>query len=133
MHLLVIETFAIGVLSELVSHAGEVAGVDFEGVVVEQLEHLDVLAGPSSSTLPVIMARNSAKSVPLPLPSMSDHLLELLVLDLEAEGAHGSLELTYVNLSIDQEPGQPAAPASAPASLGPPCLILHKLNRWTKL
>ena len=39
--------------------------------MVEQLGHLDVLAGPFSSTSPVIIARGSAKSVPLPLPSMS--------------------------------------------------------------
>merc|ERR1711966_440002 len=28
---------------------------------------------------------------------IGDHLLQLLVLDLEAEGAHGGLELTHVN------------------------------------
>ena len=67
----VLELLVIDSLSEL-CHAGEVAEGDPGGVVVEQLGHLDVLAGPFSSTSPVIIARGSAKSVPLPLPSMSE-------------------------------------------------------------
>merc|ERR1711924_574496 len=54
--------------------------------------------GSFSPILPVIIWRNSPNSmVPLPSPSMSHHLLELLVLDLEAKGTHGGLELTDVD------------------------------------
>ena len=74
----VLELLVIDSLSEL-CHGSEVAEGDPGGVVVEQLKlgHLDVLAGPFSSTSPVIIARGSAKSVPLPLPSMSETIIVL--------------------------------------------------------
>merc|ERR1712113_298498 len=58
----VLELLIVDVLTELLSHAGEVAEGDLVGVVV-----------------------------------IEDHLLELLVLHLEAKGTHGGLELTDVD------------------------------------
>ena len=70
-----------------------------------------------SSILRVIMARNSAKSVhdgavAIAIDVGGDHLLELLVLDLEAKGAHDSLELTHVNLAGCISMPKPVASAS---------------------
>merc|ERR1712195_468691 len=89
--------------SELLSHAGKVAEGDPGGVVViEQLEDLlDVLAGillthPAGHHGEELGEVDGAVAVTV---DVGDHLLELLVLDLESEGAHGSLELTHVNLA----------------------------------
>merc|ERR1719247_2858317 len=92
----VLELLIINVLTELLSHAGEVAEGNLVGVVViEELEHLlDVLAGVllahlASHHLEELAELNLARAVGI---DVGDHLL-----DLEAEGAHGGLELTDVN------------------------------------
>merc|ERR1711883_37286 len=86
---------------ELLSHAGGVAEGDLVGVVViEELEHLlDILAGVllahlASHHLEELAELDGAVAV---VVNVGDHLLELLVLDLEPEGAHGGLELTHVD------------------------------------
>jgi HAMP domain-containing protein len=96
LHLLVVD-----VLSELLSHAGEVAEGDPGGVVViEQLEDLlDVLAGIllahlAGHHLEELGELNGAVAIAI---DVGEHLPELLVLDLEAEGAHGSLELAELD------------------------------------
>jgi hypothetical protein len=43
---------------------------------------------------------------------VGDHLLELLVLDPEAEGAHGSLELTCISVNLEA-PGRPCTTCSS--------------------
>ena len=98
----------IDVLSELLGHAGEVAGVDPGG---------DTFSMPSresfSPILPVIMARNSAKSmVPLPSPSMETIFLSSSFLTSKPKGAHDSLELTHVNLAGCISMPKPVASAS---------------------
>merc|ERR1719263_85333 len=97
----VLELLIVNILAQLLSHAGEVAEGDLVGgVVVEQLEHLlDVLTGVllahlAGHHLQELGELDGAIAV---VVNVSDHLLELLVLDLEAEGAHGGLELTDVN------------------------------------
>merc|ERR1719163_525026 len=97
----VLELLIIDGLAELLSHAGEVAEGDLVGVVVvEELEHLlDVLTGILLAHLGSHHAKelgelNGAVAV---VVDVGDHLLELLVLDLEAKGAHGGLELTDVD------------------------------------
>merc|ERR1711865_359453 len=97
----VLELLVIDVLSELLGHAGKVAEGDLVGVVVvEQLEHLlDALAGVllahlAGHHLKEFTELDGAVAVTV---DISDHLLELLVLDFEAECTHGGLELTYVD------------------------------------
>merc|ERR1711977_438888 len=97
----VLELLIVDVLTELLSHASEVAEGDLVCVViVEQLEHLlDVLAGVllahlASHHLEELDELDGAVAV---VVDVSDHLLELLVLDLEAEGTHAGLELTNVD------------------------------------
>merc|ERR1712029_65231 len=97
----VLELLIIDVLAELLSHAGEVAEGDLVGgVVVEQLEHLlDVLTGVLLAHLAghhgkELSELDGAVAV---VVDIGDHLLELLVLDLEAESAHGSLKLADVD------------------------------------
>merc|ERR1712057_126153 len=97
----VLELLIIDVLTELLSNTGEVAEGDLVGVVViEELEHLlDVLAGIllthlASHHLEELRELDGAVAVTI---NVGDHLLELLVLDLEAKGAHGGLELTDVD------------------------------------
>merc|ERR1712138_104651 len=94
----VLELLIVDGLTELLSHAGEVAEGDLVGVVVvEELEHLlDVLAGVllahlGGHHLEELGELNGAVAV------VGNHLLELLVLDLEAKGAHGGLELADVD------------------------------------
>ena len=76
------------------------------GVVVNQLEHLDVLAGSPSPTL-LVGHHNDHHSEGLgevgAVRYRTNHLLELRSLDLEGEGAHGGLEL--IHRPADQEPG----------------------------
>merc|ERR1711871_1934409 len=88
-------------MSELLSNTGEVAEGDLVGVVViKQLEHLlDVLAGVllthlASHHLEELSKLDGAVTV---VVDVSNHLLELLVLDFEAESAHGGLKLTDIN------------------------------------
>merc|ERR1712179_363527 len=97
----VLELLIIDVLTELLSNTGEVAEGDLVGVVViKQLEHLlDVLAGVllthlGSHHLEELSKLDGAVTV---VVDVSNHLLELLVLDFEAESAHGGLELTDIN------------------------------------
>merc|ERR1711998_144586 len=97
----VLELLVVDVPAKLLSNASEVAEGDLVGgVVVEQLEHLlDVLAGV---LLAHLASHHSKELVELDgavavVVNVGDHLLELLVLDLEAESAHSSLELTHVN------------------------------------
>ena len=97
----VLELLIIDVLTELLSHAGEVAEGDLVGVVViEELEHLlDVLTGVllahlAGHHLKELGELDGAVAI---VVDVGDHLLELLVLDLEAKGTHGGLELTHVN------------------------------------
>merc|ERR1712179_518700 len=97
----VLELLIIDVLTELLSNTGEVAEGDLVGVVViKQLEHLlDVLAGVllthlASHHLEELSKLDGAVTV---VVDVSNHLLELLVLDFEAESAHGGLELTDIN------------------------------------
>merc|ERR1711881_291563 len=97
----VLELLIVDVLTELLSNTGEVAEGDLVGVViVEQLEHLlDVLAGVlfahlTSHHLEELGELDGAVAV---VVNIGDHLLELLVLDLEAQGTHGGLELTNVD------------------------------------
>merc|ERR1719504_396506 len=99
----VLELLIVDVLTELLSHAGEVAEGDLVGVVViEELEHLlDVLAGVllahlAGHHLEELADLDGAVTV---VVDVGDHLLELLVLDLEAKGTHGGLELTDVDLA----------------------------------
>merc|ERR1712110_1054690 len=91
----VLELLVVDVLTELLSDTGKVAEGDLVCVViVEQLEHLlDVLAGVllahlASHHLEELAELDGAVAV---VVDVSDHLLELLVLDLEAEGTHGGL------------------------------------------
>ena len=63
--------------------AGEQYAVEWSGVE---------WSGSFSPILPVITPKSSLSSCQR-TPCRRNHLLELLVLDLEAEGAHGSLEL----------------------------------------
>merc|ERR1712179_819553 len=97
----VLELLIVDVLTELLSNTGQVAEGDLVGVVViKELEHLlDVLAGVllahlASHHLEELAELDGAVAVAI---DVGDHLLELLVLDLEAESAHSSLELTHVN------------------------------------
>merc|ERR1711977_573319 len=97
----VLELLIVDVLAELLSHASEVAEGDLVGVVVvEQLEHLlDVLAGVLLAHLAShhVQEFGELDGAVAIVVDVSDHLLELLVLDLEAKGTHGGLELTHVN------------------------------------
>merc|ERR1712184_168132 len=97
----VLELLIVDVLTELLSDTGKVAEGDLVGVVIiEELEHLlDVLAGVllthlASHHLEELSKLDGAVAV---VVDVSDHLLELLVLDFEAESAHGGLELTDIN------------------------------------
>merc|ERR1712205_287127 len=97
----VLELLIVDVLAELLSNTGKVAEGDLVGVVVvEEHEHLlDVLAGVllahlASHHLEELAELDGAVAIAI---DVSDHLLELLVLDLEAKGTHGSLELTDVD------------------------------------
>merc|ERR1712046_403589 len=97
----VLELLIVDVLTELLSNTGEVAEGDLVGVVViEELEHLlDVLACVllthlASHHLEKLGELDGAVSV---VVDVGDHLLELLVLNLEAEGTHGGLELADVD------------------------------------
>ena len=67
-----------------------------------QLEHLEdlllgvLLAHLAGHHLEELGELNGARAVGV---NVGDHLLELLLLDLEAEGAHGGLELAVVNVA----------------------------------
>merc|ERR1712176_712658 len=94
----VLEFLIIDVLTELLSNTSKVAEGDLVGVVVvEELEHLlDVLAGVllthlSSHHHEELCEFDGAIAV---VVNVSDHLLQLLVLDLEAESTHGGFQLT---------------------------------------
>merc|ERR1719163_1861893 len=97
----VLELLIIDGLTELLSHAGEVREGDLvSGVAVEELEHLlDVLAGVLLSHLASHHGKELGEldGAVAVVVDVGDHLLKLLVLDLEAEGAHGGLELTHVD------------------------------------
>merc|ERR1719409_2498658 len=97
----VLELLIVDVLTELLSHAGEVAEGDLVGVVViEELEHLlDILAGVLLAHLAGHDAQDLREldSAVAVVVDVGDHLLQLLVLHLEAKGAHGGLELTDVD------------------------------------
>merc|ERR1711883_38488 len=86
---------------ELLSHAGGVAEGDLVGVVViEELEHLlDILAGVLLAHLAGHHAEelDELDGAVTVVVDVGDHLLELLVLHLEAKGTHGGLELTDVD------------------------------------
>merc|ERR1712007_277760 len=97
----VLELLIVDVLTELLSNTGQVAEGDLVGVVViKELEHLlDVLAGVllahlASHHLEELAELDGAVAVAI---DVSDHLLQLLVLDLEAKGTHGGLQLTDVD------------------------------------
>merc|ERR1712178_489699 len=97
----VLELLIVDVLTELLSNTSKVAEGDLVGVVViEELEHLlDVLAGVLLAHLSChhheeLGELDGAIAV---VVNVGDHLLQLLVLDLEAKGAHGGLELTDVD------------------------------------
>merc|ERR1712054_50953 len=97
----VLELLIVDVLTELLSHAGEVAEGDLVGVVIiEELEDLlDVLTGVllahlAGHHLEELGELDGAVAV---VVNDGDHLLELLVLDLKAEGTHGGLKLTDVD------------------------------------
>merc|ERR1719407_327857 len=97
----VLELLIVDVLTELLSNTGEVAEGDLVGVVVvEELEHLlDILAGVllahlGGHHLEELAELDGAIAVVI---DVGDHLLELLVLDLEAKGTHGGLELADVD------------------------------------
>merc|ERR1711868_180837 len=97
----VLELLIVDVLTELLSHAGEVAEGDLVGVVIiEELEDLlDVLTGVllahlAGHHLEELGELDGAVAV---VVNVGDHLLELLVLDLKAEGTHGGLKLTDVD------------------------------------
>merc|ERR1712216_710685 len=87
--------------SQLLSHTGKVAEGDLVGVVVvEELEHLlDILAGVLLAHLAGHHAKelNEIDGAVAVVVDIGDHLLELLVLDLEAKGTHGGLELTDID------------------------------------
>merc|ERR1719311_504185 len=100
-------------LAWLRSWASEVAEGDLvSAVVVEQLEDLlDVLTGVllahlASHHLEELAELDGAVAV---VVDVGDHLLELLVLNLEAKGTHGGLELTDVDhaggISIEEGEG----------------------------
>merc|ERR1712196_135635 len=89
----VLEFLIIDVLTELLSNTSKVAEGDLVGVViVEELEVL--LAHLASHHGEELSKLDGAVAV---VVDIGNHLLELLVLDLEAEGAHGSLELTHID------------------------------------
>merc|ERR1719198_1512920 len=97
----VLELLVVDVLTELLGNTGKVAEGNLVGVVViEQLEDLlDVLAGVllahlASHHLEELAELDGAVAV---VVDVGDHLLELLVLDLEAKGTHGGLELAHVD------------------------------------
>merc|ERR1719198_1896340 len=97
----VLELLVVDVLTELLGNTGKVAEGNLVGVVViEQLEDLlDVLAGVllahlASHHLEELAELDGAVAV---VVDVGDHLLELLVLDLEAKGTHGGLELADVD------------------------------------
>merc|ERR1719182_387101 len=97
----VLELLLVDVLTELLGDTAQVAEGDLAGVVViEQLEHLlDVLAGVllthlAGHHLEELAELDGAVAV---VVNVGDHLLELLLLDLEPEGAHGGLELTDID------------------------------------
>merc|ERR1739848_684367 len=97
----VLELLLIDVLTELLGHTAQVAEGDLASVViVEELEHLlDVLAGVllahlASHHLEELTELDGTVAV---VVNVGDHLLELLLLDLEAEGTHGGLELADVD------------------------------------
>merc|ERR1712178_143214 len=97
----VLELLIIDVLTQLLGHASEVAEGDLVGVVIiEELEPLlDILTG----VLLAHLASHHGKELSeldgavAAVVDIGDHLLELLVLNLETEGAHGRLELTHVD------------------------------------
>merc|ERR1719327_1792122 len=97
----VLKLLIIDVLTKLLSHTGKVAEGDLVGVVViEELEHLlDILA----RVLLAHLAGHHAEDLDeldgavTVVVDVGDHLLELLVLHLEAKGTHGGLELTDVD------------------------------------
>merc|ERR1712093_704262 len=97
----VLELLIIDGLTKLLSNACEVSEGDLvSGVVVEELEDLlDVLAGILLSHLASHHGKELSEldGAVAVVVDVGDHLLELLVLDLEAEGAHGGLELTHVD------------------------------------
>merc|ERR1712196_237680 len=89
----VLELLIIDVLTQLLGHASEVAEGDLVGVVI--IEELGVLlAHLASHHGKELSELDGAVAV---VVDIGDHLLKLLVLNLEAEGAHGSLELTHVD------------------------------------
>merc|ERR1711987_22619 len=97
----VLELLLVDVLAELLCDAAQVAQGDLAGVVViEQLEHLlDVLTGVllthlAGHHLQELLEFDRTVAV---VVDVGDHLLQLLLLDLEAEGAHGGLELTHID------------------------------------
>merc|ERR1712086_983232 len=97
----VLKLLVIDSLSELLSHAGEAAEGDLVGgVVIEHGEHLDdVLTGILLTHLAghhahELLELNAAVAVSV---DVGDHLLELVVADLESEGTHGALELAAVD------------------------------------
>jgi len=98
----ILELLVVDALTELLGNTGEVAEGDLVGVVVvEQLEDLlDVLAGV---LLAHLAGHHLEELAELDGPvtvvvDVSDHLLELFVLDLETKGTHGSLELADIDL-----------------------------------
>jgi len=99
----ILELLVVDALTELLGNTGEVAEGDLVGVVVvEQLEDLlDVLAGV---LLAHLAGHHLEELAELDGPvtvvvDVSDHLLELFVLDLETKGTHGSLELADIDLA----------------------------------
>merc|ERR1712195_97993 len=92
----VLELLIVDGLTELLSNTGKVAEGDLVGVViVEQLEHLlDVLTGVLLAHLGGHHVQELVEldgAVPV-VVDVADHLLQLLVLHLEAKGTHGGLE-----------------------------------------
>merc|ERR1711988_358390 len=95
----VLELLIVDGLTELLSHTGEVLEGDLGGaIIVEHLEHLlDILAGVLLAHLAGHHAKELLELDVAVVVDVGDHLLELLVLDFEAEGTHGGLGLTHID------------------------------------
>merc|ERR1712205_175700 len=97
----VLELLVVDGLAKLLSNTGKVLEGNLAGgVIIEELKHLlDVLAGILLSHLGSHHAKELAEldGAITVVVDVGDHFLEFVVLDLEAKGTHGSLELTNIN------------------------------------
>merc|ERR1712023_353819 len=97
----ILQLLVINGLAKLLSHTSKVLEGDLGGaIIVEHLEHLlDILTRILLAHLASHHAQELSKldGAVAVVVNVRDHLLELLVFDLEAEGTHGSLELTHID------------------------------------